>query len=132
MQYQKIFSMFSYATKRRILTNTLQLSTQLDTLQFSKQTPYSSQLNQTPCDTPIKLIISGKLNQTTCNSPNKLLTTLNSIKHLTILLTNSLQLSTYSDTLQFPNKLNTALNLFRHLTIFLTNSIQLSTQSDIL
>ena len=67
-----------------LLANSLQLSTQSDSLQFSRQTPYSSPLDQT-----------------SYNSPNKLLTALHSVRHLTILLTNSLQLSTRSDILQF-------------------------------
>ena len=54
--------------------------------------PWST-LSQTPC--------RSQLYQTAYNSPNKLLADLNSVKHLTILLTNSLQISTQSNTIQF-------------------------------
>ena len=133
----------------RILhTNSLQLQTQSNTSHLSKQTPYSSQLNQI-----------------SYNSPNKLPTTPNAVRYLLSFLATSSQLSTQSNTSQFfqqtpyssqlnqipeillltpyssqlnqiphisPNKLLTALNSIRYLTFLLTFSLQLPTQSDTL
>ena len=105
----------------RILhTNSLQLQTQSNTSHLSKQTPYSSQLNQI-----------------SYNSPNKLPTTPNAVRYLLTFLATSSQLSTQSNTSQFfhqtpyssqlnriprnsSNKLLTALNSIRYLTFLLT------------
>ena len=100
----------------RILhTNSLQLQTQSNTSHLSKQTPYSSQLNQI-----------------SYNSPNKLPTTPNAVRYLLILLATSSQLSTQSNTSQFFHQTPYSSQLNRIPRNPSNNSLQLSTKSDTL
>ena len=75
-----------------LITKSLQLSTQSYALQFTQQTPHSSQFNQTHYYSPNKHY-SSQPNQTPYNAHEKVLAIVNSINYHTILITWSLQLS---------------------------------------
>ena len=78
----------------------MQLSTHSNILLFFYKTP--CKLNSTYHITIfIETPSSSQLNQIYDNSYNKHLTALNSFKHLKIITTNTLLLSTHSNTLQF-------------------------------
>ena len=100
-----------------LLTNTSQLSTSLNTLQFSQHTPYSCQLILISYYSSIKLLksstqstslqyssqipYSSQLNQLTLHFSQQTPSALNSFKHLTILITKVLQISNQSNTSLF-------------------------------
>ena len=144
IKFHTALNSIKYLTK--IITKFLQLSTQSNNLQFSDQTPWSSQLNQTPYNSPNKSLtalnlikasqfsrqtpLSSQLNLMPYNSYIKFHTALNSIKYLTKIITKFLQLSTQSNNLQFSDQTPWSSQLTKRLTILQTNSIQLSTQSN--
>ena len=114
-----------------LLTNTSQLSTSLNTLQFSQHTPYSCQLILISYYSSIKLLKSStqstsllyssqtpynsQLNQITYIYKNKHFTSLNSFKYHTILRINF-----------------TATNSIKYPTILTINTLKLSTHSNTL
>ena len=115
-----------------LLTISLQPPSLSNTSHISKQTPYNSQLTRIPQNSLtnslqlstqryLTFLLTTPYNSPIYRiphiSPNKLLTTLNSIEYLRILLTNSLQLSTQSNTLSFLLTFSLQLNQLNQNTL---------------
>ena len=95
---------------------------------ISLHSPYSSQLNRIPYNSPNKLLTALNSIEYLCITSNKLLTIPNLNRHLTFLLTFSLQLPTLSNTCHFSKQTpySSQHNQKTH-TFLLTFSLQLPT-----